>query len=958
MTIIYRQVDLDTRSISTDRRCYAGNVYDNQSTVIRFTIQKDGEEWDPQENGYRAFFVANVYDDCGNPFVYGTDTSPVFDGHQFPIPWELTSRLKSNRLEYQLWFVAVEVADSFDGTPGAMLTTQYLLTAVDSVAIKASCIKPAKSGCGCPPSYSPATSPSIIGPLEAIRSLGIIRPVVKRAHINDYGEEQGLDLTFKSMSGEYQDLWLNVPVLSDEGVIDSSALPIGNGAGRLPVLSTSIGDKQALMFSGEHGGFIGRYFGVKLEYVESEAETGKRHLVRLVDPRGVALSEIDLPMEELIKDSRWDAGSKEIVLVFDSGRELRIPMKDLVDIYTGADGQITVKKVTTIDSGVAETRYTIGIDPAYTQSIVADNRAVDAKITAHLGDFDNPHQVTKAQVGLGNADNTSDAGKPVSVAQRAAIDEVIALLDTNREELDIIDKRQNERLSVLETGLSALDTRESRITQDINRSLDERYTKKEADELLRAKQDVFTTGPNLSMAGNVLNVDLSDVKVAVDSALSNTSENPVQNKVVAREFDRKQNKLVQGDNITLMPNADGTVKVSASVPKGVTVDDSLSYLSENPVQNKVLMRALDEKADKGEGVGVWQGAQTAVGGNGEVVSNYLYDAGDVVVYDNALYISKVDRNFHHPSDEDCWAAVVGGAVNQPVGITLPTYVGVFGDEVNTEYVVTHNLGTRNIVMSFMTNDSLHEFVQPRVWASSLNTVTVKFTSPPGTNRMVVNIIKARSVNPAASQDFPLVVAVDTPAKTWSYSNETGCPLYAKAYDSSGNDIGGDIIQNSGSSFDPITVSFASAQKGSLFLASTTADLVYEVELNGTDPYVISGLTNSAGYLIQAFKDGEGQSRLDIIQEPGKVTIDASVPWKGFVALYPATGRKAFTASDLKSVTHDGSASYELTYQHNKGRAVGAQMYTDEGLGIVDMHIEPNVIKVYFNSPLSGTLYII
>lgn len=34
----------------------------------------------------------------------------------------------------------------------------------------------------------------------------------------------------------------------------------------------------------------------------------------------------------------------------------------------------------------------------------------------------NPHNVTKAEVGLGNADNTSDANKPVSTAQQAALD--------------------------------------------------------------------------------------------------------------------------------------------------------------------------------------------------------------------------------------------------------------------------------------------------------------------------------------------------------------------------------------------------------------------------------------------------------------------------------------------------------------------------------------------------------
>ncbi len=43
-------------------------------------------------------------------------------------------------------------------------------------------------------------------------------------------------------------------------------------------------------------------------------------------------------------------------------------------------------------------------------------------LKAHVNDRWNPHQVTKEQVGLGNADNTSDLDKPVSTAQQAALD--------------------------------------------------------------------------------------------------------------------------------------------------------------------------------------------------------------------------------------------------------------------------------------------------------------------------------------------------------------------------------------------------------------------------------------------------------------------------------------------------------------------------------------------------------
>ena len=51
----------------------------------------------------------------------------------------------------------------------------------------------------------------------------------------------------------------------------------------------------------------------------------------------------------------------------------------------------------------------------------SDLTALETKVNQHIANKSNPHGVTKAQVGLGNADNTSDANKPVSTAQASAI---------------------------------------------------------------------------------------------------------------------------------------------------------------------------------------------------------------------------------------------------------------------------------------------------------------------------------------------------------------------------------------------------------------------------------------------------------------------------------------------------------------------------------------------------------
>ena len=55
------------------------------------------------------------------------------------------------------------------------------------------------------------------------------------------------------------------------------------------------------------------------------------------------------------------------------------------------------------------------------QATKAEVVAVDGKVDTHVARADNPHTVTKAQVGLGAVDNTSDANKPISTATQTAL---------------------------------------------------------------------------------------------------------------------------------------------------------------------------------------------------------------------------------------------------------------------------------------------------------------------------------------------------------------------------------------------------------------------------------------------------------------------------------------------------------------------------------------------------------
>lgn len=90
---------------------------------------------------------------------------------------------------------------------------------------------------------------------------------------------------------------------------------------------------------------------------------------------------------------------------------------------------------------------------------------------------------------------------------------------------------------------------------------------------LDEKQDKLTAGSGIIINGNTISSTASGgASVTVDSSLSSTSTNPVQNKVVKAALDAKQDRM--------------------------TIDSALSATSANPVQNKAVKTALDAKQAK------------------------------------------------------------------------------------------------------------------------------------------------------------------------------------------------------------------------------------------------------------------------------------------------------------------------------------------------------------------------
>ena len=128
------------------------------------------------------------------------------------------------------------------------------------------------------------------------------------------------------------------------------------------------------------------------------------------------------------------------------------------------------------------------------------------------------------------------------------------------------------------------------------------YTKDEIDNKgfltehqdISGKQDKLKAGANITISDD--NTISATGGVKVDSELSDTSENPVQNKVVKAALDATYNPTNKEDLNKIGHDEKGNLTYNEVVVGGssITVDAELNSTSENPVQNKVINAKLDE----------------------------------------------------------------------------------------------------------------------------------------------------------------------------------------------------------------------------------------------------------------------------------------------------------------------------------------------------------------------------
>ena len=123
--------------------------------------------------------------------------------------------------------------------------------------------------------------------------------------------------------------------------------------------------------------------------------------------------------------------------------DIAFSAKSTTDLIEGTNQYFTQTKVRTtpltgllLDSGAVVTpvdTIVTGVSKLQVQS-----SSLLSTVNAHTSNTSNPHGVTKAQVGLSNVDNTSDANKPISSATQAAINSLQSVVENAQTELVVV----------------------------------------------------------------------------------------------------------------------------------------------------------------------------------------------------------------------------------------------------------------------------------------------------------------------------------------------------------------------------------------------------------------------------------------------------------------------------------------------------------------------------------------
>jgi len=188
-----------------------------------------------------------------------------------------------------------------------------------------------------------------------------------------------------------------------------------------------------------------------------------------------------------------------------------------------------------------------------------------------------------------------------------------------------------------------------------------------------------------------------------DSALSSTSENAVQNKVVKAAMDEKQGKDLENsitiDGTTYTTVETALVAILAHIP---AVDSVLSGSSTNPIQNKAVYDGLTLKQDKTLETPVTVGEETLT----------TVQAALAAIALALAQTQTIDTTLNTSSTNPVQNKAIAEAVNLKQGKTLDTAITVNGTQYTTlesALAAINTLLAGHIATEVVSTNGVHHF---------------------------------------------------------------------------------------------------------------------------------------------------------------------------------------------------------------------------------------------------------
>lgn len=907
MTTLKRTFDLETRTLKSKDRCYVGQVYDHISTTLEFSYNPINALTD--EN-YTAYIMFDLYDDEGNIFVYGPGSG--FDGKKFEIPREVTARITTQRLDYQLWLIKNRT--EWDGRIESLGDTEYLFSSKDSLAFKPT--TRCRSSCTPMPARppQPCMEPSMLGWVNYLRDHCILTPV--QVFYGTFADgTEGVTLQFPTYNEKNdQSLELHVPYLDFEGKIDihtflrvveeynpdvthdqiMTALCVQN------LLDEKL-DKSSVIESWDDVTAEGiEVLSAELAKATFGTKSDKSFPIPLWDP------EVRYARSAVVT---WDADIY-ISNVDDNFNRQPDLFKEVWSAVTEFDTVIDTYDVPWAEYKDSLRTYSARLlrrnpigpwDP--TVEYQEDSLVIhDGVVFISQG---NPNLGHEPIIWTQDKDEIEACGCPFEDQSWWA-----PIRGAGNKDIDV--STFTEIIGPLEckgideaTGMYMYEVRHNFNTSNV-------FVQTRINNMGKPDVKSYTLNATYDVSDkNKVMVLLSEQLTNNELIVSVTPGGGIEGEYAKRSYQAVYEKD-QPSGYLGLDNA-GMVPMTKLYLSNSMDPSTGDYL----LATMAVARELDRKIDNS----VKLKTDRAEFGPWDAVTQY--HEGSVVCYQYTLFVSLQEVNVGNipGMDSKMWREFPSNIS----AITIPRKTILFGNDTDTEYNLFHDMDTMNFVFSVRRNDNTHEYLYPRVFATDMDNVKVVVDEAPGDNGLILNLMDCTMKRDVEDVE---IVQVDTPSDVWTYDNTTGYPMLVWTYGPDGDDMSADIVQKDATGFRPITMSFGTDVSGTAVVAKAqkmiTLDkstTVIDLEAEGLDPNKL--------YLLQVYAEGdEGQASTEVVQKPGSGIITVGIndtdndgipDMEGYIVLREATMYKTFSVEDA-----------EVRITHNLNRRVGIQVYQDNG----------------------------